>query len=1405
MNRHFHIQDDILLLYEGKEESVIVPEGIRTIGEGAFKACVSLKKVTLPSSLRHIMTGAFKGCRKLQEITIPQGVTKIGDYAFHRCHCLKEILLPVSVDRLGDCAFLYCDSLVKVHMPGVCHLGKQAFVNDVLLEELEISRELCETDLCDVFTSCGRISRIAFADGETFSFPNVVEIVAGDPQVPSLIRAIAVDVLRMMELDGRQLVRFLTNLKHVEIPKGITSIKKSCFFDKRGILSVHMPASLQVIESRAFRNCISLETVVFQNNQVQIHEDAFQNCTALKHITVCDKTTYTFQGILSLAKQQIPPLVQLIHRQIMGNFRICGTILLKYLGCESRVVVPPGITVIGEEAFAGNEAIDRVILPESLIEIGAGAFRDCLVLQTIELPESLTFIGPGAFENCVKLIRAILPPGITAVESNTFKHCHVLRELSFGSCLKEIGEMAFYRCISLKQLNFPENLVRIGEMAFYRCAGLQELALSPSLCQVGDLAFAESGLKKVSFSGDGQDFGTGIFSHCSRLRTLIMESGVRHIPHKLAFGCGELRNVSVPKTLKTVGKHALEGTCFLEKWIQERRQIALLSAEVSKDLTVDALKTKDGETENFKAKATFESASTDFADARTAVSEDFIFWDGKNLSGEVQLTENIRIVAGGAFYGNTTLTQIHFPDSITWIGAAAMKGCEQLSVVFWPSDITEIEEEMFSECTSLKAVLSCCSKQDRILDYRESDDVSLVDTFCPATFQSAGKRAFYHCQSLQQINIEGLLSVGKETFCGCTSLQKHSLTALLSVGERAFEETDFLFQRQKDTSLPVLNHILLSGQECTGEIRLPEGIRAIAPYAFAGNRHLTKVSFPDTLVHIGEGAFWGCNRLEIAEFSDTACRIENRAFEKCSSLQELKVHAFQAGSRTFAYCQSLIRVELCGLSRLEERLFEGCSSLEIFLGPQVESIGDFCFCGCKNMRVLDILRIGRVGSYGFQDCDHLRSVDLGDRTVLMPHAFEDCGRLEIVQLSGTEGTPVLREYAFCGCTALRTVIWREKIWQLQAYPDILSDTLPQVVKQIFASALSCFLVEKESILTGYRGQGRIVRIPVGIQQIAAEVFRDILMLEEIEIPDTVTDIGARAFHGTAWLEKQRQRSPLVTINHMILDGSYCRGEVVIPKDIRLVCGWAFAGGLDIRQIRFLSNQIRVENYAFRNCINLQTMILADNTVISLKGILDRQRDLPPVVKQAVMDRLNCFKTDDANVLVECTGNISRLVVAEGITAIGDHVFQDGNLLTMVRLPFSVTAIGVCGFAGCKWLNKVEQGVNVERIGDMAFSGCGRLEVVELSEKLRVIGIRAFENCTSLKEIFIPEGVEEIPERAFFRCHSLKQVIVPSTLKRIGREAFAFCKNLQPPLIRNEIIVEERAFAGCDHFFLERIR
>lgn len=50
-----HIRDGILEAYTGREAAVTVPEGVHTIGKGAFKACVSVKKVLLPAGLRRIV------------------------------------------------------------------------------------------------------------------------------------------------------------------------------------------------------------------------------------------------------------------------------------------------------------------------------------------------------------------------------------------------------------------------------------------------------------------------------------------------------------------------------------------------------------------------------------------------------------------------------------------------------------------------------------------------------------------------------------------------------------------------------------------------------------------------------------------------------------------------------------------------------------------------------------------------------------------------------------------------------------------------------------------------------------------------------------------------------------------------------------------------------------------------------------------------------------------------------------------------------------------------------------------------------------------------------------------------------------------------------------------------------
>ena len=75
------------------EADVVIPEGVEKIGESAFYDCIKLRSVTLPESLCTIEMLAFLECRGLLEITIPQTVGKIGCWAFLRCAGLQKITL----------------------------------------------------------------------------------------------------------------------------------------------------------------------------------------------------------------------------------------------------------------------------------------------------------------------------------------------------------------------------------------------------------------------------------------------------------------------------------------------------------------------------------------------------------------------------------------------------------------------------------------------------------------------------------------------------------------------------------------------------------------------------------------------------------------------------------------------------------------------------------------------------------------------------------------------------------------------------------------------------------------------------------------------------------------------------------------------------------------------------------------------------------------------------------------------------------------------------------------------------------------------------------------------------------------------------------------------------------------
>ena len=70
----FYIKDGILKEYRGAAPHVQVPDGVHTIGDGAFKGMAWLLSVELPKSLKRIGATAFKGCRQLKDISFPEGL-----------------------------------------------------------------------------------------------------------------------------------------------------------------------------------------------------------------------------------------------------------------------------------------------------------------------------------------------------------------------------------------------------------------------------------------------------------------------------------------------------------------------------------------------------------------------------------------------------------------------------------------------------------------------------------------------------------------------------------------------------------------------------------------------------------------------------------------------------------------------------------------------------------------------------------------------------------------------------------------------------------------------------------------------------------------------------------------------------------------------------------------------------------------------------------------------------------------------------------------------------------------------------------------------------------------------------------------------------------------------------------
>ena len=158
---------------------------------------------------------------------------------------------------------------------------------------------------------------------------------------------------------------------------------------------------------------------------------------------------------------------------------------------------------------------------------------------------------------------------------------------------------------------------------------------------------------------------------------------------------------------------------------------------------------------------------------------------------------------------------------------------------------------------------------------------------------------------------------------------------------------------------------------------------------------------------------------------------------------------------------------------------------------------------------------------------------------------------------------------------------------------------------------------------------------------------------------------------------------------------------------------------------------------------------------------------------------------------------TKALIKDGVTTIGNFVFQRCTGLTSVTIPNSVTSIGNYAFSDCTGLTSVTIPASVTSIGDEAFGGCTGLTSVTIPSTVKSIAASMFAYCSALTSVTIPNSVTSIGNYAFLGCTGLTSLHIPASVTSIGNLAFNGCTGLTSVTIPSSVTsIREMAFFYC---------
>lgn len=348
------------------------------------------------------------------------------------------------------------------------------------------------------------------------------------------------------------------------------------------------------------------------------------------------------------------------------------------------------------------------------------------------------------------------------------------------------------------------------------------------------------------------------------------------------------------------------------------------------------------------------------------------------------------------------------------------------------------------------------------------------------------------------------------------------------------------------------------------------------------------------------------------------------------------------------------------------------------------------------------------------------------------------------------------------------------------------------------------LEDRSTISYGVGGlnDAKTIYIENGIKTINSHAFCGIYSntensLEKVVIPNSIVEIGERAFMYCRSLKNINLSENLTSIKNRMFDSCNNLTNIIIPNSITEIGDMVFYYCNSLSSVSISDNLARIKTCAFYDCESLVNIYIPDNVSKIEGGVFGKCVSLERINvsqnNESYCDEDGVLFNKSKSTLIKypANKNDNSYSITTDVESIGNGAFSDCKNLVDITIPNSVVNFGYGIFANCTNLETVSLPNNIKTLNKYIqysdydnnsnyrlgmymggfFSGCTSLSTIEIPDSISLIGDYTFESCSSLENVTIPDGVMLIGDYAFARCSSLTNITIPSAVCLIGSQAF----------------------------------